>query len=191
MKDFGLHGSIALNMHTSRSDIDLVVYGGRNFRKLEDLIDRLVENGTLNYVFKNRIDKARRYKGRFKGKQFMFNAVRNNEEIKSKYGDFKYTPLHKVTFKCKVKDDSEAMFRPAVYNIKDYDPVNPGSELRDDLVPIVVVSMIGCYRNIARKGDSIRVSGMLEHVQHAKTKETFHQVVVGTGSNEEEYLWPL
>ncbi len=191
LKDFGLHGSIALNMHTSRSDIDLVIYGGRNFRKLENVIDKLAENGTLNYVFKNRIDKARRYKGRFKGKLFMFNAVRKSEEIKSKYGDFKYAPFHKVTFECKVKDDSEAMFRPAVYKIKNYDPVDPASELRDDLVPTIVVSMIGCYRNVARKDDTIRVSGMLERVQHTETKETFHQVVVGTGSSEEEYLWPL
>jgi predicted nucleotidyltransferase len=178
-------------MHTSRSDIDLVVYGGRNFRRLEDSIDRLAERGTVNYVFKNRIDKARRYKGRFKGKQFMFNAVRNNEEIKSKYDDFKYTPLHTVTFECKVKNDREAMFRPAVYKITDYDPIDPKSELSDNLVPTIAVSMIGCYRNVARKGDRIRVSGMLEHVKHAKSKKTHHQVVVGTGSAGEEYLWPL
>lgn len=191
LKDFGLHGSIALNMHTATSDIDLVVYGGRNFRKLEATIDRLAEKGTLNYVFKNRIDKARRYKGRFKGKLFMFNAVRHSEEINSKYGVFKYTPLHRVSFECKVKDDSEAMFRPSVYKIKNYDPADPASELRSDLVPTVVVSMIGCYRNVAQKDDAIRVSGMLENVQHTKTKKTFHQVVVGTGSVDEEYLWPL
>jgi predicted nucleotidyltransferase len=191
LKDFGLHGSIALNMHTLKSDIDLVVYGGRNFRKLEATIGELAENGTLHYVFKNRIDKARRYKGRFKGKLFMFNAVRNSEEIKSHYGEFQYAPSRKVTFECKVKDDSEAMFRPAVYKIKDYDPHDRSSELRNDLVPTIVVSMIGCYRNVARKDDPIRVSGMLEQVQHTKTKKTFHQVVVGTGSSEEEYLWPL
>ena len=31
IEDFGLHGSIALNMYTSKSDIDLVVYGATIF----------------------------------------------------------------------------------------------------------------------------------------------------------------
>jgi predicted nucleotidyltransferase len=93
-----------------------------------------------------------------------------------------------VKFQCTVKDDKEAMFRPAIYKIEDYKPVESTSELTKDKIPELVVSMIGCYRNIARTGSKIRVSGMLEKVE---TGEVFHQVVVGTGTSEEEYLWPL
>jgi predicted nucleotidyltransferase len=51
--------------------------------------------------------------------------------------------------------------------------------------------MIGCYRNIARTGDRIRVSGTLERAESVETGRVFHHVVVGTGLSEEEYIWPL
>lgn len=190
-EDFGVHGSIALNMHSSKSDIDIVVYGSQNFRKLEETISKLVEDGTLNYVFNNRLDAARRYKGRFKDKIFMYNAVRKLEEINSKYGEFGYEPLIPIKFRCTVKDDSEAMFRPAIYKIVNYKPATPSSELPKDKIPNLVVSMIGCYRNVARKGDEIYVSGTLERVKNIKTGEVSYQVVVGTSISEEEYVWPV
>jgi len=190
-EDFGVHGSIALNMHTPKSDIDLVVYGAKNFRKLEKTIDKLVAAGTLIYVFNNRLDAARRYKGRYLNKLFMYNAVRKPEEVNSKYGTYKYSPVTHVKFHCTVKDDGEAMFRPAIYKIENYKPVDSSSTLSKYKIPKRVVSMIGCYRNVAKKLDRIEVSGMLERVETIETGEVFHQVVVGTGTNEDEYIWPL
>ena len=191
MEDFGVHGSVALNMHTPKSDIDIVVYGSQNFRKLEKTIGKLVEAETLSYLFNNRLDAARKYKGQYKNKVFMYNAIRKPEEVNSKYGALKYSPIAHVKFRCTVKDDSEAMFRPAIYKIKDYGPANPTSALPKDKIPELVVSMIGCYRNIARQGDKIKVSGMLERVENVETGNVFHQVVVGTGTIEEEHIWPL
>jgi predicted nucleotidyltransferase len=190
-EDFGIHGSIALNMHTPKSDIDLVVFGAQNFRKLEATIDKLAKADTLSHVSKNRIDAARRYKGKYRGKIFMYNAVRKPEEVNSKYGMFKYLPVLPVRFFCTVKDDSEAMFRPAIYKIENYDPADTRSALSKDKVPSLVVSMIGCYRNVAHRGDKIRVSGMLESVENVETGHLSHQVVVGTGTSEEEHIWPL
>jgi predicted nucleotidyltransferase len=191
MSDLGVHGSIALNMQTKKSDIDIVVYGASNFRKLEATVNRLVKRGELSYLFNNRLDAARRFKGRYRDKVFMYNAVRKPEEVNSKYGEFTYTPMAPVRFRCVVEDDGEAMFRPATYRIHDYESVNSSSRLPDDKIPKFAVSMIGCYRNVARKGDRIRVSGMLERVRKVKTGETFYQVVVGTGTSEEEHIWPL
>jgi predicted nucleotidyltransferase len=187
---FGIHGSVALNMHTSKSDIDLVVYGAQNFRGLEATINRLVEEGRLSYKFSNRLDAARRYKVKYLKKIFMYNAIRQPEEIKQKYGELQYTAVTPVSFICKVQDDSEAMFRPAIYKIRDYDPPE-GVARGEDEVPETVVSMIGCYRNIARRGDTLEVSGMLERAENAETGQVFYQVVVGTGTNEEEHIWPL
>jgi hypothetical protein len=191
MEDFGVHGSIALNMHTSKSDIDIVVYGSQNFRKLEKTIDNLVDAGKLSYVFKNRTDAARRYKGRYMNKIFMYNAVRKPEEVYSKYGEFNYTPITPVAFCCTIKNDGQAMFRPAIYKIEGYKPSNPVSVLPKEKIPELVVSMIGCYRNVARGGDKIKVSGMLERVENLEKGEVFYQVVVGTGTSEEEHIWPL
>ena len=190
LEDFGVHGSVALNMHTSKSDIDLVVYGAQNFRLLEATINKLVEAGRLSYKFSNRLDACRRYKGKYLNKIFMYNAIRKPEEVKGKYGNLQYDTLGPVNFTCRVQDNSEAMFRPAIYKIKDYDPVH-AKELGEDNIPEIVVSMIGCYRNVARRGERIGVSGMLERAENVETGQVFYQVVVGTAISEEEHIWPL
>jgi len=191
LEDFGIHGSLALNMHTEKSDIDLVVYGSRNFRSLEGAVDKLVEEDMLKYVFTKRLDRARKHRGRYKDKLFAYNAVRKTEEIRFKYGDYKYFPVKAVTFTCEIIDDTEAMFRPAAYQIANYQPLDSASGLGENEVPTRVVSMIGYYRNVARCGDRVKVSGMLERVEKVETGETHHQVVVGSGTREDEHIWPL
>jgi predicted nucleotidyltransferase len=188
-EDFGIHGSVALSMHSNESDIDIVVYGALNFRVLEETIDNLVKKGTLSYRFNNRLDAARRFKGIYQNRIFMYNAVRKTDEIKSQYEKFRYTAIQPVKFNAEVEDDTEAMFRPAVYRIASYQASNSKSNVSGDKVPFVVASMIGCYRNVARQGDRIEVSGMLEKVEYLETGATHFQVVVGSGSNEEEHIW--
>lgn len=87
-------------------------------------------------------------------------------------------------------DDTEAMFRPAIYQIKDYEPLNPISKLAENEIPKTVVSMIGCYRNVARKGNRLKVSGTLEKVENTEHGKIYYQVVIGTGKREDEYVWP-
>jgi predicted nucleotidyltransferase len=189
LEDFGIHGSVGLNMHTAESDIDLVVYGSDNFRNLEKTINRLVEEGTLTHILNNKLDRARKHRGRYNGQKFVYNAVRKAEEIASKYGDHKYLPVKPVTFSSHIVDDKEAMFRPAVYKIRDYQPLDSASRLTKNEIPEKVVSMIGCYRNVARRGQKARVSGRLEQIEDVETGDFVHQVVVGTGTREDEYIW--
>jgi predicted nucleotidyltransferase len=177
-------------MHTSKSDIDIVVYGARNFRILEATINRLVENGRLSYKLNNRLDACRRYKGKYMNKIFMYNAIRKHEEIQGDYGRLRYNAIAPVDFTCRVQDDTETMFRPAIYKIRDSDLANLRT-LSGGKVPETVVSMIGCYRNVARRGEKIDVSGMLERAENVETGEVFYQVVVGTAITEDEHIWPL
>jgi predicted nucleotidyltransferase len=83
------------------------------------------------------------------------------------------------------------MFRPATYKIASYTPLDAESELPPDKIPTQVVSNIGCYRNVAHQGSEIKVSGKLERVEAIKTGDVFYQVVVGTATSEEEYIWPI
>ena len=191
LEDFGVHGSIALNMHAPESDIDFVVYGSQNFRMVEDAIARLVNAGKLSYIVSNRLDAARKFQGRYKGKIFMYNATRKPEEVKTKYGMFRFSSIDPVRFQCTVSDDGETMFRPAAYKIANYKPLDAASELPLDKIPDRVVSNIGCYRNVARQGSEIKVAGQLERVEAIKTGAVYYQVVVGTATSEEEYIWPV
>jgi predicted nucleotidyltransferase len=189
LDDFGIHGSIALDMHALESDIDFVVYGSENFRKLEAAIAQLVNAGKLSYIISNRLDAARKFQGRYKGKIFMYNATRKPEEVKIWYGMARFSSIDPVRFQCTVSDDTEAMFRPATYKITNYKPLDAASELPLDKIPDRVVSNIGCYRNVARQGSEIKVAGQLERVEKIKTGAVHYQVVVGTATSEEEYIW--
>ena len=155
LSHFGMHGSIALNMHSEESDIDFVVYGSGNFRVVEDAIDRLVNEGKLRYIFGNKLDRARKFKGKYKDKIWMFTAARLPNEITEKYGDYRFIPMFPLKFQCVVGDDSEAIYRPAIYKLKNYTPLDEKSKLPAEQVPNQILSNIGCYRNVARSGDKI------------------------------------
>jgi hypothetical protein len=188
--DLGIHGSIALNMHAPESDIDFVVYGTENFRMVEDAIALLVNAGKLTYIVGNRIEAARKFQGRYHGKIFMYNATKKPSQIREKYGAYRYIPLDPVRFQATVSDDTETMYRPSIYKITSYKPEDDQSELDLDKIPVQVVSNIGLYRNVARCGKEIKVAGKLERVESTSSSEVFYQVVVGTATSEEEYIWP-
>jgi len=113
------------------------------------------------------------------------------DETKPEYSNFSFTAIKPVQFTCTVSDDSQSMFRPAIYGIRDIEEEGTAKSVPDEMVPQAVVSMIGCYRNVARKGGRIRVSGMLEKVDHIATGNQHYQVVVGSGLNEEERVCPI
>jgi predicted nucleotidyltransferase len=188
--DLGMHGSIALDMHSQESDMDFVVYGSDNFRLVEQAIQRLVNEAKLSYIAGNRIEAARKFVGKFEGKIWMYNATRKPEEVTAKYGDYTFTPLAPVRFTATVCDDTQTMYRPATYKITNYKPQDPQSELDLAKIPVQVTSNIGCYRNVARNGQQIKVAGTLEKVKSTHDGSEFYQVVVGTATSEEEYVWP-
>ncbi len=191
IEDFGIHGSIALNMHAPESDIDFVVYGTQNFRVVEEAIQRLVNEGNLTYIAGNRIEAARKFVGKYEGKIWMYNATKKPEEVTTQYGDYIFAPLAPVRFTATVCDDTQTMYRPAIYKISNYQPQDSQSEVQLEKIPSQIVSNIGCYRNVARTGQTVKVAGMLEEVRSVKTGKYSYQVVVGTATSEEEYIWPM
>jgi predicted nucleotidyltransferase len=190
LDDLGIHGSIALNMHAPESDIDFVVYGTQNFRQVEEAIQNLVNTGKLSYIAGNRIEAARKFQGRYQGKIFMYNATRKPDEVTTKYGDYTYTPLEPIRFTATICDDTQTMYRPSTYKITNYQPQDPQSEIPLEQTPTQITSNIGLYRNVARTGQQIKAAGTLEKVQSTLDGSVFYQVVVGTATSEEEYIWP-
>jgi predicted nucleotidyltransferase len=191
LEDFGIHGSVGLKMHSEYSDIDLVVYGSGNFKRLEVAVNRLADEEVFTHVCTKKIDYARKHRGRYNDRRFVYNAVRKYDEIDALHGKLRYTPVKNVGFSCEVINDTENMFRPAIYLISNYKADDPVSKLVEEQVPSRVLSMIGYYRNVARTGDAVKVSGTLERVENLESGAVYYQVVVGTAMREKEYIKPV
>ena len=190
IEKFGLHGSISLGTYSSQSDIDVVVYGSKNFRKIEETLLKLEKEGVIQMVYTKKYDFRKRQRGRYRGRLFFINAVKEKSEIKERYGEKSYHPIKPVNLKCLITDDDEAMFRPSIYKVRCIEEEKSESEL-DFLKLNQVVSMIGYYRNIARRGDIVSVSGMLEKVESNIDGTVSYQVVIGSGTGRNEHIWPM
>ena len=97
-----------------------------------------------------------------------------------------YSPIKHVKFIARISQNEESFFRPAIYIIDKYIPLSEESEFSE--IPRQIVTMIGEHRGIMNKRELVFCRGMLEKVY--ENKETFTQVVIGTGRGE-EYLCPL
>jgi predicted nucleotidyltransferase len=195
LKSFGVHGSISLGMHNPQSDIDIAVYGAHNFsnvlRKMHDMCD---EGGNFHLLEDTVFDVIRLNRFIWNEKRVVINAVRCIEEITEHFGEFTYQATRRhLSFKCDVVEDWESVFRPAIYGVSGYTPLDEASDVEESMVPSQVVSMIGEYRSIVSKGEEAKVSGSLERVVESRTDNIHHyRVIVGSGEQkpQDEFIWP-
>jgi predicted nucleotidyltransferase len=195
LDNFGVHGSISLGMHNSQSDIDIAVYGADNFSNvLRKMHDMCSEGGGLNLLEDTVFDVIRMNRFIWNEKRVVINAVRHVEEITEHFGDFAYEATRRhLSFKCEVAEDWESVFRPSIYGVSGYTPLDEESEVEESMVPSHVVSMIGEYRSIVTKSEEAKVSGSLERVADRRTGNIHHyRVIVGSGEQkpQDEFIWP-
>lgn len=187
LKSFGVHGSISLGMHNPQSDIDISVYGADNFTTVLKHLDALSDKGAeFNILEETVYDTLRRNRFIWDSRRVVINATRSYEEIREKFGDFTYqaTGRH-LSFTCEVTDAWQSVFRPAIYRISQYEPLDRRWHIEEGLTPSEAISMIGEFRGIASKGNRIKVSGSLEKVTVTKTGKLDHyRVVVGSGQQK-------
>ncbi|MHA1299323.1 MAG: hypothetical protein ACTSO9_07810 [Candidatus Helarchaeota archaeon] len=190
LSNFGIHGSLLTSMHSNTSDIDIAVYGAKNFLAVKNAVSRLEKKGQIQYLFEILTDKIRKNKGLFENKKFVFNAIRKISEVKNTYDFFEYKPIKHIKFECKIVDGTQAVFRPAMYEIADYKALNNESKLDEGKKPKKVISMIGEFRDIVHKGELAEVKGMLERVKNKKTGKVDYRVVIGSGFGK-EFILPV
>lgn len=179
---FGIHGSIALEMHHERSDIDIAVYGAMNYERVRKSLLDLEEAGRLELSRRNPIEKRRLNRGLYEDTTFVVNAVRRYREIDGKPRT--YRPIGMVEGEGVVASSPEAVFRPAIYRVEEFQPYGEGA--RDSIS--VLVSMIGQHRGLLRHGERFQVRGVLEEARCGD--ESWFRVVVGSATAG-EYLKPL
>lgn len=184
---FGVSGSLLLKLHNPAADIDLVVYGGENFRKtvqastsLQTRQDRAATISTLikNYMTKYPITQheaitlAERChtRGFFQGTPYSIHAVKTIAENTKQYGSVvsKYAGTARKTLK--ITNADEGVFTPAVYDVEDLDEG--------------VVKKLICYdttfAGLFQKGDVVEAYGKLEHTQDFVENRVYMALLVGS-----------
>jgi len=203
--DLGVTGSILIGLHDAGfSDIDLLVYGLENTRKVREALS---EGGSpqirrpdaervtmwcqaVTERFPLTLEEARYFARRrwnydFYGERyFSIHPTRTDAEITEQYGDHVYRSRGSARIRATVVEAGEALFLPAVYRVRDVrvlDGDPEAAEVRE------VVSYEGIYCGVGDAGQEIEARGKLETVDGE-----LRRVVIGTTQLEGKgYIKPV
>ncbi|MCW4016528.1 MAG: hypothetical protein NWF06_09175 [Candidatus Bathyarchaeota archaeon] len=204
---FGVTGSLLLDIHNPNfSDIDITVYGVKNSWALKDALTKLDTKAPLKRLLGTALKewctkKAQYYPltpeealtlyqrkwnlGLFEGTWVSIHPIKLESEVTEKYGQKTYNPCGQVTIQAVVSDNTDSLFLPAVYQIKDVEFIDC-----QQWGPITeVVAYETLYDSLAENGETIQVKGKLEKVTKTGTRQQHYRVLVGSAEGKgKEYL---
>jgi len=189
--DLGVTGSFLVGAQEASSDIDLVVYGLSNYRRVLDALGECVSHGVFSRL--DRRDLARLYRKRvsdpssysfqefvwhesrkgdrakFGNRRFDVLSARRPEEIDGRFGDVSFKRLGRARATCVVTDDELAHDYPARYGVSGCQAL--GVEVSE------IVSFTHTYANQVRRGERAICHGILERVSGA---EPHFRILIGS-----------
>lgn len=198
----GITGSLLLRLHRAESDIDLVVYGQGESRAVRAALARLVDDPgssvqrpspaglvaiyqqhrsetPLSWSDFSRLQRRKVNEGRFADRSFFVRFVKRPSESAESYGDPRVEPGGPASLVALVVDDSEALFTPCRYRLREAIVTDgaPAPDIRE------VVSFRGRFAEQASAGDRVRARGRLELVI-PRRGSAFHRLIVGSQSGD-------
>jgi len=198
LNNFGVSGSVLIDLEISLSDLDVIVYGEdaglrvyktlKRFRKSQDLI-KPYNFHTVSNVVKNRwgnadigpskftqIETQKVLHGLVDGKEYFIRLVKKPEEYSCEASS---KPLGKVVIRAKIVDSTNSIFTPCTYIVDGCSFINPpfGPEIKE------LVSYRGKFTEQADVGDFVEASGRVEGVVFQG--RTCYRLVMG---NKNDYL---
>lgn len=197
---FGVTGSLLLSIHRlGLSDLDVTVYGYKNAASVKrTLIDsysmgnvgvKRFEGSALTAWCKSKtaahpltFDEAlqiyrRKWNiGVFDDTKFSVHPVKLEQEVSEAYADKVYEPIGEAVVGAVVHQNSDAMFLPAVYEVREAKVIK-GPQVGDIEE---IVSYEGLYGDLAEIGETMLVKGKLEEVTDKGNRRKYHRVLVGS-----------
>jgi predicted nucleotidyltransferase len=194
----GLTGSLLFDLHTVDSDIDLVVYGDAEGRRVHAALTRLLndssslvrrprgkeltaihemhrEDTPLSGADFARLQAGKVNEGRFAGRPYFVRFVKLPAEVPERYGDPRFAPAGRALVEARVVDDRDALFTPCRYALRE--PLFVEGPHLADLGE--VVSFRGRFADQARVGQRVRARGALERVIWRERADMTRLVVGG------------
>ena len=198
----GVSGSLLVGLNTSKSDIDLVVYGSQNARKIHNTLKalpldaasgvKLYDRQDLRTLFDFRskdthmkfedfvrTESRKVLQGKFKGRDYFIRCLKDWNEVAETYGAICYKPVGKATISATIVDDSQMIFTPCTYQVEGVHIVK-GKNFQ---LPREVVSFRGRFCEQARNGERIIARGMIESLKGAGELEHF-RLLVGNAASD-------
>jgi len=194
----GISGSIMARLHKPSSDIDVIVYGSKNCRKVHSTMENLLggKQGSFKpytrrglktlFDFRSkdtvvgfedfvRSESRKVLQGKFMGTDYFIRFVKDWSEIGEKYGDVQYVNVGYARVKATVADDSESIFTPCVYKISDV-RILEGPQIK----PLEeIASFRGRFCEQARNGEVVIAQGKVEHVIDNKRNRKHFRLLLG------------
>jgi predicted nucleotidyltransferase len=204
-RKIGISGSILIKLHREDSDIDPIIYGSENCRKvycalktllkdkeslvkpynLEDL-KKLFDFRSKDTValFEDfvRTESRKVLQGKFMESDYFIRFVKDWSEVTEKYGMIRYSNEGYAKIKAKIKDDSEAIFTPCIYKIENAKIL----EGTFTSMPIEeIVSFRGRFCEQAKTGETVVAQGKVERVQSEEGRMHFRLLL---GNKTSDYM---
>lgn len=193
----GVSGSLLVMLHTLASDIDLVVYGSKNCRKVYEALQTLSEEGGLvrAYTVKEleklfdfrskdtqmsfeafvRTESRKVLQGKFRQRDYFIRFVKDWNEIGESYGSTLYKNVGYAKIAATIVDDAESLFTPCTYKIEGVKFLKGPS-----FEPIKeIASFRGRFCEQARKGEDVVAQGKVEKVQKTG-QEAYYRLLLGS-----------
>lgn len=204
-RKIGISGSILTRLHTKDSDIDPIIYGSENCRKIYWALKTLLKNNEslvkpynledLKKLFDFRsrdtvtsfedfvrTEYRKVLQGKFMGSDYFIRFVKDWSEITEKYGMVRYSNEGYAKIKAKIKDDSEAIFTPCTYKIENAKIL----EGTFTSIPIEeIVSFRGRFCEQAKTGETVVAQGKVERMQSEEGRMHFRLLL---GNKTSDYM---
>ncbi|MFX1266268.1 MAG: hypothetical protein ACFFH0_12855 [Promethearchaeota archaeon] len=191
----GISGSLLVDLASPFSDLDIVIYGTKNARKVDCAMKKFFEDTKwfkkypeqwLKTRYEDRCresevsfedyafhEQRKSFEGFFDGTEFFIRYVKDRYEYEDVYGEKVYTSMGRAKISGIVNDDSNALFTPSFYGISDVEIIEGFTAS-----PISgIASFRGRFCQQALTGERVVASGKVEQVlYHNKTN---HRLLVG------------
>jgi predicted nucleotidyltransferase len=187
-----------VGLHTRESDIDPIVYGSKNCRKvyfaLRSMFDakhELVKPYTRKdlktlFEFRSkdtetgfedflRTEERKVMQGKFIGTGYFVRFVKEWSEIAENYGDVRYKNMGNARIEARVVDYSESTFTPCTYKVENVKPLE-GFSIEG---VTEITSFRGRFCEQARKDEIVVAAGKVERVTDQRKKHEHYRLLVG------------
>jgi predicted nucleotidyltransferase len=203
----GISGSILVDLQTSNSDVDPIIYGSENCRRaysalrsmikkkhmdvkpyasedLKRLFDFRSKDTDMKFEDFVRTESRKVMQGKFEGTDYFVRFVKNWGEIDENYGDIQYRNVGYSKIEAIVVDDSEATFTPCTYAVEKVKSVEgPRFEPIEE-----IASFRGRFCEQAASGEKITAQGKVERATNCKRNRAYFRLLVG--NKPSDYIAP-